>query len=45
MGLTPRELEIVRLIAAGLNGDGGAIFAFGLYGLLHNATQTVPANA
>jgi hypothetical protein len=23
---------------------GGAIFAFGLYGLLHNATQTVPAN-
>lgn len=23
---------------------GGAIFAFGLYGLLHNAAQTVPAN-
>ena len=23
---------------------GGAIFAFGLYGLLHNAGQTVPAN-
>jgi hypothetical protein len=23
---------------------GVAIFAFGLYGLLHNATQTVPAN-
>ena len=23
---------------------GGAIFAFGLYGLLHNSAQTVPAN-
>ena len=23
---------------------GGAIFAFGLYGLLHNSNQTVPAN-
>jgi Na+-transporting NADH:ubiquinone oxidoreductase subunit NqrB len=23
---------------------GGAIFAFGLYGLLHNATQTMPAD-
>jgi hypothetical protein len=23
---------------------GGAIFGFGLYGLLHNATQTVPAS-